>query len=71
MSLKQSKRLGAVLSGLSDYPKLNVDDSKAFAALAAAVKTKISTAIDDDLFVPIYSKQYVVSLLFFFSLPPS
>ncbi|EYB89229.1 hypothetical protein Y032_0234g3140 [Ancylostoma ceylanicum] len=59
MSLKQSQRLGAVLSGLSDYPKLNVEDSKSFAVLAAAVKTKISTAIDDDLFVPIYSKQSI------------
>ncbi|KHJ88487.1 GC-rich sequence DNA-binding factor-like protein, partial [Oesophagostomum dentatum] len=59
MSLKQSKRLGAVLSGLTDYPKMNVEDSKAFAALAAAVKTKISSAIDDDLFVPIYSKQSI------------
>ncbi|KIH55911.1 GC-rich sequence DNA-binding factor-like protein [Ancylostoma duodenale] len=59
MSLKQSQRLGAVLSGLSDYPKLNVEDSKSFAVLAAAVKTKITTAIDDDLFVPIYSKQSI------------
>ncbi|KAK6728049.1 hypothetical protein RB195_005606 [Necator americanus] len=59
MSLKQSQRLGAVLSGLSDYPKLNVDESKSFAVLAAAVKAKISSAIDDDLFVPIYSKQSI------------
>ncbi|PIO70718.1 hypothetical protein TELCIR_07418 [Teladorsagia circumcincta] len=57
MSLKQSKRLGAVLSGLSDYPKMNVDESKSFAILASAVKAKITSAIDDDLFVPIYSKQ--------------
>ncbi|VDM57233.1 unnamed protein product [Angiostrongylus costaricensis] len=56
MSLKQSKRLGAVLSGLSEYPKLNLEDSKSFAALAVAVKAKITAAIDDDLFVPIYSK---------------
>ncbi|KAJ1350955.1 hypothetical protein KIN20_006886 [Parelaphostrongylus tenuis] len=59
MSLKQSKRLGAVLSGLSDYPKLNLEDSKSFAALATAVKAKITAAIDDDLFVPIYSKQSI------------
>uniref|UniRef100_A0A0K0CUU7 GCFC domain-containing protein n=1 Tax=Angiostrongylus cantonensis TaxID=6313 RepID=A0A0K0CUU7_ANGCA len=59
MSLKQSKRLGAVLSGLSDYPKLNLEDSKSFAALAVAVKAKITAAIDDDLFVPIYSKQSI------------
>ncbi|KAK6055967.1 GC-rich sequence DNA-binding factor-like protein [Cooperia oncophora] len=59
MSLKQSKRLGAVLSGLSDYPKMNVDESKSFAILAEAVKAKITSAIDDDLFVPIYSKQSI------------
>ncbi|VDL84481.1 unnamed protein product [Nippostrongylus brasiliensis] len=59
MSLRQTKRLGAVLSGLADYPDMNVDKSKSFAILAMAVKARITSAIDDDLFVPIYSKQSI------------
>ncbi|VDO20439.1 unnamed protein product [Haemonchus placei] len=72
MSLKQSKRLGAVLSGLSDYPKMNIDDSKSFAILATAVKTKIASAIDDDLMCCFFGQAILVShqgvQWFFFSI---
>ncbi|KAK6039514.1 SNARE domain protein, partial [Cooperia oncophora] len=60
MSLKQSKRLGAVLSGLSDYPKMNVDESKSFAILGGSREgRKSASAIDTILYRTIYSKQSI------------
>ena len=67
MSTSQTLRLvGTVNRLIRDYPNMN-DSSKMLQALFNAIFDKIQSAVENDVFIPIFPKQYVFYLegLFF------
>ncbi len=61
LSSRQTKNLAMLLEGLVDeYPTL-VETSKTVQSLLNALYQKARVAINEDLFIPMYSKQSVSS----------
>ncbi|CAD6190882.1 unnamed protein product [Caenorhabditis auriculariae] len=53
LSLQQTRRLALFCQILPQLPTIN-DRSKTFSALMEAIRSKIMTAVDEDLFVPMF-----------------
>lgn len=59
LSQKQCSRLGFLLSSLVDECPTLVPSSRSVKRLLEAIRQRVQESIDEDLFVPIYSKQFV------------
>uniref|UniRef100_F1KUT3 GC-rich sequence DNA-binding factor 1 n=1 Tax=Ascaris suum TaxID=6253 RepID=F1KUT3_ASCSU len=59
LSQKQCSRLGFLLSSLVDECPTLVPSSRSVKRLLEAIRQRVQESIDEDLFVPIYSKQAV------------
>lgn len=59
MSTSQTLRLVGIINRLiKEYPNLN-DTSKQLETLFNAILDKIKAAVENDVFIPIFPKQYV------------
>lgn len=62
VSVSQTNRLGALVRNLVDtYPTIS-STSKNTVNLLEAISAKIVTSLDEDTFMPLYSKELVVSI---------